>query len=102
MQSISSKNIYPFNCKRGVKPLKVYKVQPAPKEKRKAKRGLSDADFLIPISPLEHPCRRYAPKKILENKAPPPETTPAPKGVRSSATVIRYDLSNSSATFEES
>lgn len=102
MQSILSKNVYPFNCKRGEKPLNLYKVQPLPKEKRKAKRGLPVAGLLIVLSPLEHPYRRYAPKRILENKAPPPETTPAPKDVQSSATELRYDLSNSSATLEES
>ena len=79
MQSILIKNIYPFNCKRGVKPLKAYKVQPLPKEKRKAKRGLSVAGLLIVLSPLGHPYRRYALKRILENKVPPPVATPAPK-----------------------
>lgn len=79
MQSISSKNIYPFNCKRGVKPLNLYKVQPAPKEKRKAKRGLSVEGLLIVLGPLAHPYRRYALKRILENKVPPPAATPAPK-----------------------
>ena len=133
MQLISSENIYPFNCKRGVKPLNLYKVQPLPKEKRKAKRGLLDADLLIVLSPLEHPHRRSDMKSIFDNKVPPPEATPAPKDVQSVTTELhsalksifdnkvpppeatpapkdvqsvipelRSDLSNSSATFEES
>lgn len=102
MQSIPGKKIYSFNCKRGVKPLKVKKMQPTPKEKRKEKRGFLDADLLIYIGPLAHPCRRSAPKRILKNKVPPPKATPAPEDVQSSTPGLHYDLSKSFATFGES
>ena len=102
MYLIPGKKFYSFNCKRGVKPLKVKKTQPTPKEKRKKKKGFLDADLLIHIRPLEHSCRRSDPKKILKNKAPPPEATPAPKDVQSVTPGLRYDLSKSSATFGES
>ena len=102
MYLITGKKFYSINCKRGIKPLKVGKMQPTPKEKRKEKRGLLDADLLIHIRPLEQLRRRYDPKKMLKNNAPPPETTPAPKDVQSVTTGLHYDLSKSSATFGES
>ena len=102
MRVIPAKKIYSFNCKRGVKPSKVDKMQPTPKEKRKEKRGFLDADLLIYIRPLEHACRRYALKRILKNKVPPPEANPAPKDVQSSTPGLHYDLSKSFASFGES